>query len=260
MTTRSERGVSIVEATIILAVVALLTAVMAPQMQGYVGRAREARVQEDIRVIGDAINAFNTDNGESQFLRAAHGTNAENAPGRLDANRVELMVSDGDIPTLGSGVATESYWTQAVNNTSVDTLANHLAENTPGDSALNQYRNPTDITIGGGGNNIDFARTDMGGFNAPFSWRGAYLRAPVSPDPWGNRYSVNVAFLDPTPNAAGPVAVANITAGFGTATYPRLDVFVLSAGADEEIDTRSAQDGAVPFDDDTIYIVSSHAK
>ncbi len=34
-------------------------------------------------------------------------------------------------------------------------------------------------------------------------------------------------------------------------------MFVLSAGPDEEIDTRSAQDGAVPGDDDFIYVVSS---
>jgi hypothetical protein len=39
-----------------------------------------------------------------------------------------------------------------------------------------------------------------------------------------------------------------------------MDVFVLSAGPDEEIDTKSAQDGVVPGDDDFIYVVSSNAK
>lgn len=262
MTIHNQRGMSLVEATIILAVISMLTAVLAPQVQGYVGRAREARVLEDVRVIGDAINAFNTDNAESQFLRVAHGTNPENPPGRLDANRMELLVSDGDIPTLGAGVSLESYWTQPTTVAGVDNLANHLAQNTPDDGAANQYRNPIDITTsaGGGGGNIDFARGESSAYNAPYSWRGAYLRAPVSPDPWGNRYAVNVAFLDPSPNATLPVTVANITVGFGTADYARLDVFVVSAGADEEIDTRSGQDGAVPGDDDTIYIVSGNAK
>jgi len=128
-----------------------------------------------------------------------------------------------------------------------------------GETLAKRYRNPTDITVAAIGN-IDFARGESSGFNAPHAWRGAYLRGPVETDPWGNRYAVNVAFLDPRLDAA-PVAVNGvITAGFGTATYPRLDVFAISAGPDEEIDTKSAQDGAVAGDDDFIYVVSSNAK
>jgi hypothetical protein len=78
----------------------------------------------------------------------------------------------------------------------------------------------------------------------------------VDPDPWGNRYAANVMFLDPSATAAA----TGITAGFVFGDYARLDVFVMSAGPDEEIDTRSAQDGAVPFDDDFLFVVSSHAK
>jgi hypothetical protein len=170
---------------------------------------------------------------------------------------VDLLVSDGDIPPLSAALAGETFWTQIVNGAAVDTLSNHLIENLPGEAAGNRYRNPSDVFIAApGGNNIDFARSSSSGFNAPYAWRGGYLRSPVDPDPWGNRYAVNVAFLDPAPTAA----VAGITAGFATAAYPRLDVFAFSAGPDEEIDTQSAQDGAVPGDDDFIHIVSSHAK
>ena len=258
---RREEGVTLIEASIILAVVAVLSAVLAPSVNGYIEQARQARVRGDVKTIADAINDFITDNGEHQFLIDGKGDFAEEPPTRPDANRVNLLVSDGDTPPYQSALgATEAFWAQPVNLTTVDTLANHLVQNTPGDDAFGDlaYRNANDIAISGGGNNIDFARADSSGFNAPYAWRGPYLRGPVDADPWGNRYAVNVAFLDPAPTAA----LANVSTAFqaDAGAYPRLDVFVLSAGPDEEIDTLSAQDGAVPGDDDFIHLVSSHAK
>ena len=251
-------GVTLIEAAIVIGTVALLAAIMAPSAGVYIDRARQAKAREDVKIISDAINAFIDDTAERQFLiNGSNGASNEIPPTRLDSNRVNLLVSDGDIPTLAAAVAGETLWTQAVNGTTIDTLSNHLAENTPGEVGNARYRNATDITIAfPGGNNTDFARSESSGLNAPYSWRGAYLRSPVDPDPWGNRYAVNVAFLDPSPTAV----VGGISGGFGTGDYPRLDVFVLSAGPDEEIDTKIAQDGAVPGDDDFIYLVSSHAR
>ena len=256
--TDDQRGVSLVEATIILSVFAVLSAVMAPAVQGYIERSRQTRVREDVRGIGQAIQDWITDNGESHFLiNGSNGALDRNPPSRADGNRVNLLVGDGDVPTLSAAVAAETFWTQGVNSTTVDTFSNHLIENAPAEAGTSRYRNPTDIVVSTpGGNQIDFARSSSSGFNAPYAWRGSYLRGPVDPDPWGNRYAVNVAFLDPSATAA----VAGVTAGFVAADYPRLDVFVLSAGPDEEIDTRSAQDGAVPGDDDIIHVVSAHAK
>jgi type II secretory pathway pseudopilin PulG len=252
-----ERGVSLVEAAIVLSVVAILASITAPAVGSYVDTARLARAREDAQVIGAAIRDFIADNAENQFLiDGSNGTTTE-PPTRADANRVNLLVSDGDIPALSAAMAAETFWTGAVNGGTIDTLSNHLIENSPAEAAGGRYRNPSDITIvTPGGNNIDFARASSSGFNAPYAWRGGYLRGPVDPDPWGNRYAVNVAFLDPSATAA----VAGITAGFATTDYPRLDVFVLSAGPDEEIDTRSAQDGAIPGDDDLIHVLSAHAK
>jgi hypothetical protein len=88
------------------------------------------------------------------------------------------------------------------------------------------------------------------------------MTGPVDPDPWGNRYAVNVAFLDPSPTAVlgGITATLAVGSAIGVLDYPRMDVFVLSAGPDEEIDTKSAQDGVVPGDDDFVYVVSGNAK
>ena len=255
---RSARGVTVIEATIVVATVALLSAILAPAAAIYIDQARQARTREDIKSIGDAINEFIADTGEHQFLRnGSNGGSDEIPPTRADSNRVDILVSDGDIPTLATAVSSETLWTQTVNGTSVDTFSNHLAENLPGEVSTSRYRNPTDMTIAfPGGNNIDFARADSSGLNAPHAWRGPYIPSPVNSDPWGNRYTANVAWLDPSPTAV----VSGITAGFGTGDYPRLDVFVLSAGPDEEIDTKIAQDGAVPGDDDFLFMVSSNAK
>lgn len=253
---RDELGVTLVEAAVVLAVASILAAIAAPSINGYIDQARQARAREDVQTIGDAINQFITDTGQHWFMQVGNGGTGT-PPDPSDTYRVNLLVSDGDIPTLGTGVSTESFWTAAVDNSDVDTLSNHLVENTPGSSSSNRYRNPTDIVVGTpGGNNIDFARTESSGFNAPYSWRGPYLRSPVDPDPWGNRYAVNVGFLYPAPITA----ISGITASTSTSDYPRMDVFVLSAGPDEEVDTKSAQDGAVPGDDDFIYLVSGHAK
>jgi type II secretory pathway pseudopilin PulG len=249
--------VSLVEASILLSVAAVLASIMAPSIGSYMDSARQARAREDVRVIAGAIQDFIADNAEHQFLIDGSNGTTNEPPTRADANRVNLLVSDGDVPALSGALAAETFWTGAVNGGAIDTLSNHLIENSPAEAGGARYRNPSDITVATpGGNNIDFSRSSSSGFNAPYAWRGSYLRGPVDPDPWGNRYAVNVAFLDPSATAA----VAGITAGFGTADYPRLDVFVLSAGPDEEIDTRSAQDGAVPGDDDVIEVVSAHAK
>ena len=254
----SERGVTLIEASIVLAVVGILAAVMAPSINIYIDQARAARAREDVKTIGDAINEFMTDNAERQFLKnGSNGASDQVPPTRLDSDRVNILVSDGDIPTRGNLVTGETLWTQTVNGTTIDTLSNHLIENTPGELTNSRWRNPSDIAITPGGNNIDFARAESSGFNAPYAWRGAYLRGPVESDPWGNRYAVNVAFLDaaPTNSLAG-----SITAGCNVGDFPRMDVFALSAGPDEEIDTKICQDGATPGDDDFIYLVSSNAK
>ena len=257
MHSRTDRGITLIEATLVLAVVATLAAILAPGINGYVEQARQARVRGDIRGIADAIQQFITDTAEHQFFVDGNGTADGVPPTRGDTGRLDLLVSDGDVPALSTAMAAEQIWTMPPDNLIVDTLANHLVENTPAGTTANRYRTPSDVIVGApGGNNIDFAQSSSSGFNAPHSWRGPYLRGPVSGDPWGNRYAVNVIFLDPSATQPNSTFANN-----GNATeFPRFDVFVLSAGADEEIDTLAAQDGAVPGDDDFIEIVSSHAK
>jgi hypothetical protein len=124
---------------------------------------------------------------------------------------VEILVSDGDIPREVSATGSVE-WQRPVDNASglVDFLERHLVTNNPRGNVANDYP-----TTGGS------------------PWRGAYLTAPVDPDPWGNRYAVNVEFL---------------TGGSD-------DVVVLSAGPDEQIDSDYQDNGLTAVDDDLIVLV-----
>jgi hypothetical protein len=59
------------------------------------------------------------------------------------------------------------------------------------------------------------------------------MSAPVDPDPWGNRYAVNVEFL----------------------TGGSQDVVVLSSGPDEQVDSAYSQNGLTAGGDDLIVLV-----
>jgi hypothetical protein len=65
-------------------------------------------------------------------------------------------------------------------------------------------------------------------------WKGAYLNGPIDGDPWGNRYAVNVLYLNSTTTN---------------------DVFVLSSGPDEEADSLFSVNGAQPDDDDIMSVI-----
>jgi type II secretory pathway pseudopilin PulG len=197
--TRGEHGITLIEATIILTVVAILAGAAAPIASRTLDRARIARAIEDTRTIKTAIHNMITELSFTPFT--VTGTNG--------GATVEMLVSDGDIPLSAVGA---TIWDDTVNPSAgvqVDFLERHLVTNTPGGAGA--------YTTGGGG-----------------PWRGAYISAPIDPDPWGNRYAVNVNYLR-------------------TATTN--DVFVLSTGPDEEINTGFTQNGAVPGGDDIIAIV-----
>jgi type II secretory pathway pseudopilin PulG len=194
-------GFSIVEATIVLAVVAVLAGAVAPSVSRTLAQGRLARARNDVQAIRTAVHNVLTEH--TLFVPFT-------STGAVDGDAIELLVSDGDIPFTAIGA---TNWDNPVAccAAAVDVafLEAHLVTNT-GLGAAGSY------SVAAGG------------------WRGAYINAPVEPDPWGSRYAVNTEYLK-------------------TATTN--DVVVLSAGPDEEIDTPFAFNGARPGDDDIIAIV-----
>jgi len=234
---RSERGVSLVEATVILSVMMMLTAVLTPSVRGYVQSAQQASAKKDVEAIGAALTRMLADVGESWVLRDGNGATAPAAPSHDSSNRVDMLVSDGKIPA--KYVARSSGapdWDAAVDNTTVQKLEYFLSSNTPSNTAANAYRTATNMSVAG-----QFDPDEGMTFNSPHAWRGAYLPGPIGADPWGNRYMVNVEFLA---RELGTGPSGNIN-----------DVIVISAGSNALIETQYDIDGVVSAND-IVYVVS----
>lgn len=247
---RRQAGFTLVEVSIILTVLAVLSMILLPSIGTYLRDARLARARADLDAIAKAILRFLDDTGEGAFRCLGNG-NRETGFGEVsDPSNpdpfwlVQMLVSDGDTP---DGDSETRAWERPVDGHVVDTLANHLVQNTPGDAREARYRTPQDLfadTL-----RVRFAFDAQRGANARFAWRGPYLSAPVRPDPWGNRYAVNVLFLDAVSDSSG--------AEFAGRTG---DVFVLSAGPDEQLDTPFEVDGVVPGDDDLVRVIAGGSR
>ncbi len=236
---RNERGMSLLEATIVLMVMSILAAIIAPPVGSYVRSTQHAAASRDVENIGAALGRMLDDLGESAVLRDGNGASAALAPSRAAGNRVHLLVTQGDTPTVAApavraGVGVTD-WNHPVDNAAVQLLDSYLVANTPSGLAANGYRTASTMST-----TTEFDPDGGAMFNAEHAWRGAYLPGPLGPDPWGYRYAVNVEFLG-RPTGAGPAGQVN-------------DVFVLSAGADGRIETRFDVDG-VTSSNDVIYLV-----
>jgi hypothetical protein len=100
----------------------------------------------------------------------------------------------------------------------VDLIANHLVTNSPFNDSNKRY-----LTLSELGSHLS-------------GWRGAYLTAPVSSDPWGSRYAINVEWLDPNHLPSLPVVLG--------------DVLILCAGPDQTVQSAYTGVGLTPGGDD----------
>ena len=234
-----QEGLSLIEATVILGVMSMLTAVVAPAVRTYVQTAQQAAAKRDVEAIGTALGRLLVDIGEAWLHRDGNGSAATDPPSHAAANRVDLLVSDGRIPALYSGATRSSgtpEWTAAINDTTVQDLDYFLVTNTPSNSSSNAYRTATNMSV-----TAQFDPDSGATYNSSHAWRGAYLPGPIGADPWGNRYAVNVEFL---------------ARGLGTGPSGNVnDVIVLSAGNNGLIETRIDTDGA-SNGNDVFYVVS----
>lgn len=200
---RAERGVTLMEVAIMLVVTLAIIGGLAPTLSAVVRRAEATAATNAMNDIRDAVlAAVNTDSLDITTDGSQAGS----------ATKVELIVSDGDTP-LEISATGSTRWQAAVDTTNglTDFIEAHLIMNDPSSSALS------------------YSTAD---------WRGAYLTAPVNPDPWGNRFGVNIQYLG---------------AGSGGSN----DVVVWSAGPDEEVDTAFTANPLTAGDDDIIVLVEA---
>jgi type II secretory pathway pseudopilin PulG len=239
---RSEKGVSLIEASIVLSVFAILTAMLAPSIGGYISDAQHAAAKQDMEVIGAALTRMLTDTGDAWLLRNGNGGALTTPPSHAAGNRVDLLVGSGAAPTVSvARVSAGADWDDPVDNAAVQRLEYFLVQNTPSNLAANAYRTAASMSVA-----TEFDPDSGALYNAEHAWRGSYLPGPIGPDPWGTRYGVNVEFLARA-LGAGPSGNVN-------------DVFVISAGPDRVVDTRFDLDGATAGNSDQIYVVSGGSR
>lgn len=184
-----ERGFTLLEITIVLAVIAILGLILAPSIVNFLSQTRLARARNDVQVLADAVKTFYDDNGF--FPKYAD-------PSR--SRQIRLLVSPG---ATGRAAVGAEPWTLAAPGT-VDLISNHLIDNRP---MFGTTGYPL-MTRGSSG------------------WDGPYVFGELGPDPWGNRYVINVEFL-----ALGRGAVES------DGVQRKRAVWVLSAGPDGVFDT-----------------------
>ena len=201
-TLRAQRGLTLIEVTLMLTVSTALVAALLPTMTATVRHGEFARAMADMTAItNQVLQAYAVDMGQIPTIN-----------GSPAGTLVEILVSDGDIPSEVS-VTGSAEWQRPVDNAGglVDFLERHLVTNNPRGNPANAY-----VTTDG------------------TPWRGAYLTAPIDPDPWGNRYAINSEW------AVGGAE----------------DVVIYSAGPDEQIDSPYAADGLTAGDDDLVLLIA----
>jgi prepilin-type N-terminal cleavage/methylation domain-containing protein len=156
---RTPRGFTLIELTVVLAVIVTLALVLTPSIINFINDSRVARARNDTQTISAAIIQFYRDNGFFPQWSVASG----GGPGTA-ANKVDLLVSTGNVPT----VAAASTWTTG----STDLFDDQLIANAPG------------YTV----------RTAA----SAFGWNGPYMSSSIGADAWNNRYSVNIGLIDTT--------------------------------------------------------------
>ncbi len=227
---KEQRGLSLIEVTIMLLVLMLLTSVLAPSIFDFVVDAQWVKVKEDCEVLAISVARLVRDVGPNLYTKNGGQT-------AYLTYKMDLMLSDGRAPAinltlappvtgftggLDNWYATTGTTTSATSNF-IGTCEQQLISNLD-TAALQIYLDPATPTYG------------------PFfgqGWRGAYLSPPCASDPWGRTYEVNTKWINTSFGTAGtPVSQFHCN-----------DVYCLSAGKNGIIET--------PFG--TNFATGSHA-
>lgn len=234
----SQRGMSLVEATIILLVIATLTAAIAPSMGDYLEDARDTKAKGDVQMLGLAVVRMLRDTG-------LKGLKIDAGVAFTESNRVDNLMSAGGTAAINAGAVFASgdinggdiNWD---GNDNDDTFENQLVSNTPGGVLASAYSTPAASNRGRG-------------------WRGSYLNVPAGEDPWGYKYYANTVFLTVATDSTAGAAEGNAS-GFWAK-----DVVVLSAGPDNTIQSNIAGSGSNGFgmatpNDDVVFVLQGNTR
>jgi len=232
-------GLSLVEVTIMLLVLMLLTGVLAPSIMDFVKDAQWVKVKEDCEAIGISVARLTADIGACVKF---------DGMGRCTkANRADLLYSDG--PDVTSDDLADDALTTFDSPGNTASWLNWDRDGDRGDSMERQFTT----------NDANYPPPSMyGTYGAAGSftglgWRGAYLSAPIGPDPWGHRYLVNTVFLSVAVDASPGRGEGQRSGGWSS------DSFCLSAGPNGLFQTAiggNGMGGTRRRGDDFMFLIS----
>lgn len=246
---KGQKGLSLVEVTIMLLVLMLLTSVLAPSIWDFVHDAQWVKVKEDCEAIGITFTRLVRDVGP-----CLHTTGA--TVGCAKADRVDVLISDGVDPTTttpavdfsSTAIVTKNWYSvgniPATNN--FDQMYDQFVTNAPA------YKTPMEL----------YPTTYPVGPLFGLGWRGSYIAPPIGPDPWGGRYQVNSGFF------AVATDVSGVAEG-DTGRWWERDVVCLSPGPDGIIMTPFASPvtglgninyGTYRNGDDFVFVISGSGR
>jgi type II secretory pathway pseudopilin PulG len=237
------RGLSLIEVTIMLLVLMLLTGVLAPSIMDFVKDAQWVKVKEDCEAIGVSVARLTRDIGPCLKFK---GT------GRCtQANRVDILFSDG--PNVTTEDLSDDATADFRSAGNLESTLNWDMESSRGDSMENQFTTNVPNYL-----SPEF----FGGYGAVgpqfnLGWRGAYLSAPIGPDPWGHRYLVNSVFLSVAIDAAPGTGEGQRSGGWSN------DSFCISAGPNGSYQTAfggNGSHGVTRRGDDFLFIISGDTR
>jgi type II secretory pathway pseudopilin PulG len=235
---KSERGITILETTVILSVLFILAGAMSPIVSESVNTARAVKAKNDASMI--ALGLINLQKDVGADAVNLGGEALAGAPLRLP----DLLASQGSAPDVEDAQTSESDPTPmgpllaAPGHSGVSLTADVRA-------AIRAERRRW--REAGSGSLDDHLMNNRRGYRFRRigeygGWNGPYVSAEVKGDPWGRQFLVNSRWLD----GAGSAADAQ--------GRLRRAVFVVSAGADGVIDTPFEQSivNARAFGDDIV--------
>lgn len=218
---REQRGFTLVEVTIILLVLVILSTIMLPQLGNFNRLARFVKVKEDLGAICATMKKFLDEvMVPGPFGKPGGGTAAP-------ANPVGLLVGPGTVPTsaagnqctgaslngnwdavLSTGVANALFTCKTDIGTAVD-VVNFVTDRLDYHLQVNQPFNTVSAVLTDRYKN----QKDDASVGAFFGWRGPYFEE-ITADPWGTRYSVNTYGLHSASNGS-TFSTAVICISFG---------------------------------------------
>jgi hypothetical protein len=214
----SQRGITIIETTVILSVLFILAGAMAPIVSESVNTARAVKARNDASMIAMGLINLQKDVGGDALSYG--GAIASLAQGFA---LPDVLASRGAAPEV------DEVAEAAVSLTVLVAPGDHEATSRRAQRAAlraqrRKWRESRTAALD------DHLRTNRRGYRYRRpgeygGWNGPYVSAEIQGDPWGKQYMINSQFLDGSASAAD--ADGN----------PRRAVFVVSAGADGIIDT-----------------------